>query len=330
MTTNWKRVCLTVLATAVLWPAAASAQWERVMAMQGAGHPAISATGSSIVQRKATQLRVYMQLTAKGKTLQDALAKLKEHQEAARTQLEALKADGKSIVFGAATVSNDQSSRKKQIQAMMIQQMRARGKKVPKGLAAPPSVTIACTLTAQWPLKEESHDKLLLLSQRIQDKIKAADLSGSKEAEKASAEEEESEEEANQMMANQYGEDPQQANQPQFLFVAQLAKADRQKAMAEAFVKAKAQAAELAKAAAVELGPLVGLSGACAGQSTVNENPYYSRYSSGNQSIVAQMIAEQAGDSSGDKEEKPDEAMGADPSSLKFNCTVAATFQMGK
>ena len=131
MTTNWKRVCSTVLATAVLWPAAAAAQWERAFAMQmqGAGHPAISASGTSLVQRKPAQLRLYMQLTAKGKTLEDALAKLKERQEAATAQLEALKADKKSIVFGAANAANEQSSRRKQIQAMVIQQMRARDKK---------------------------------------------------------------------------------------------------------------------------------------------------------------------------------------------------------
>ena len=192
-------------------------------------------------------------------------------------------------------------------------------------------MTISCTLTAQWPVKEDSHDKLLLLSQRLQDKIKAADLSGSKETEKASAEEEEFEEEASQM-SNQFGEDSQQQpNQPQFLFVAMLPKAERQKAMAEAFVKAKAQAAELAHAAGVELGPLVGLSGGCSGQNSLGENPYFSRYGSAFPDVVCQMIAEQTGDASGDKsDEKPDETIGADPSALKFSCTVAAMFQMGK
>jgi hypothetical protein len=333
MSIHWNRVCLTVLATIVLWPAAASAQLERIMAVQGAGRAAISAGGSSIVQRKPTQLRLFMQLTAKGKTLEDALAKLKERQELAATQLETLKAERKSIVFGVPSLSTEQSSRKKQIQAMVIQQMRARGKKVPKGLLAPQTLSVTSNLTATWPLKEESHEKLLLLVQRLQDKIKAADLSGSKEAEKLSPEEQESEEEASQM-SSQFGmseDQQQQPGQPQFMFVAVLSKAERQKAMAAAFVKAKAQAAELAQAAGVALGPLLGLSGNCSSQSSFGESPYYSRYyNSGSPNIVAQMIAEQAGESSGDKEEKPDESIGADPSALKFNCTVAAMFQMGK
>ena len=334
MTIHWERMCLAAFLAAVLWPAAASAQWEggfaQMAAMQGAGRSAISSAGTSMVQRKPTQLRVYMQLIAKGKTLEDALAKLKERQEAATVQLETLKADKKSIVFGAPSLSNEQSSRRKQIQAMVIQQMRARGKKVPKGLLTPQTVTVSSTLTAQWPLGTESHEKLLLLSQRIQEKIKAADLSGSKEAEKVSPEEEEFEEEASQM-TNQFGEEAQQTGQPQFLFVALLQKPERQKAMAEAFVKAKAQAAELAKAAGVELGPLVGLSGACSGQNSFGENPYVRYGGSGGSDVIRQLIAEQAGEPSADKpDEKPDEAMGTDPSALKFNCSVAAMFQLGK
>jgi hypothetical protein len=330
MTKHWRLACLTAVLATTLWPAAASAQLERILAMQGAGRAAISAGGSSLLTRKPTQLRLYMQLTAKGKTLEDALAKLKERQEAATAQLEALKADRKSIVFGVPNMSNEQSSRRKQVQAMVIQQMRARGKKVPKGLLNPQTVSISSTLTAHWPLKEESHEKLLLLSQRLQEKIKAADLSGSKEAEKLSAEEQEFEEEASQMTTQfGMGEEQQQPNQPQFVFVAVLPKAERQKGMAQAFVKAKAQAAELAQAAGVELGPLVGLSGGCSGQS--GENPYARYGYGGGSDFLRQMMAERTGESPGEKqEEKPDESVGADPSALKFNCTVAAMFQMGK
>ena len=99
---------------------------------------------------------------------------------------------------------------------------------------------------------------------------------------------------------------------------------ERQKAQSEAFVKAKEEAAELAKAAGVELGPLVGLSGGGSAQTRFGENPCF-RY--GGPDVVRPPIAEPAGESSG---EKQDEAMGPDPSALKFNCTVAAMFQLGK
>ena len=135
---------------------------------------------------------------------------------------------------------------------MVLAQMRNRGRKVPKGLQAPQSVTVTSMLTAQWPIETQSHEKVLLMAQDIEEKVKAADLAGSKETEKLSPEEEELEEEAGQA-ANQSGNDEgQQPRQPQFLFIAVLSEQDRRKAMADAAVKARQQAAELAAAAGVE------------------------------------------------------------------------------
>ena len=294
-------------------------------AMQGAGRPAISASGTSIVQRKPTQLRLYMQLQVKGKTLDDALAKLKERREAATAQLETLKADKKSIVFGAPSVGAQQSSRRQQIEAMVMAQMRSRGKKAPKGLKVPQTVTLTCTLTAHWPLEAQSPEQLLLLTQGIQEKIKAADLSGSKEAEKLSPEEEEFEEEATQMM-NQYNEEAKSAGQANFVFVAILPKEEREKAMAEAFANAKKQAAELAKAAGVNIGPLVGLSGHCGGQSNFGGG-FNSYDPSGRMEALQQMMSQGADEN---PNEKLDETIGADPGTLKFTCTAGILYQIGK
>ena len=131
-----------------------------------------------------------------------------------------------------------------------MEQMRARGKK-PKGLQVPQTVTVTGSLTAEWPLEAKSQEQLLLLAQGIEEKIKAADLSGSQEVQKLSPEEEELAEEAKQAMGR-YGEQPPPLGQPTFLFVAVLSKQDRQKAMAEAFKKAAAEAADLAKAAGLD------------------------------------------------------------------------------
>ena len=111
MTLSWKRVVLVALLGAI-WPAAVFAQFgegfAELAAMQGAGHAAISAVGTSVVERKPTHMRLYVQLLAKGKTLEAALEKLKERREAATTQLEALKVDPKSIVFGSERARNGQ------------------------------------------------------------------------------------------------------------------------------------------------------------------------------------------------------------------------------
>ena len=243
--------------------------------MQGAGRPAISASGTSTVQRKPTQLRLYMQLTAKGKTLEDALAKLKERQEAATAQLETLKADKKSIVFGAPSMSNDQSSRRKQIQAMVIQQMRSRGKKVPKGLLdaadghhlrrrSPPtgrwktSRTRSCCCSSQASPGEDQGGRSGRQQGGGETLARGRGIRGRGEPD-------------DQLNWRRGGA----AARPAAVRVRRRAcrRQERQKAMAEAFAKAKAQAAELAKAAGVELGPLVGLSGGCSGQSSSARTP---------------------------------------------------------
>jgi hypothetical protein len=331
MTISWKPVCLTVTSLFLLGPAAAWAQSYRefaaMSAMTQGGSRTITAGGVATVQRKPTQLRLYMQLTAKGKTLDEALAKLKDRREAATAQLETLKADKKSIVFGSPSMSDAQSGRRKQIEMVMAARMRASGKKVPKAMQAPQTVTVSATLTAQWPLEADSPEKLLVLTQKLQDKIKAADLAGSKEAEKLSPEEEEVEEEVKQMTSNRYeGDESASAGQPQFLFVATLPKEERQKLLAEAFTKAKKQAGDLAKAAGVEIGPLVGLSGNCSGQNSYGNE--YSYDSSGRMAMLRQVMAAQQGGEGAD--EKEDEAIGNDPAQLRFSGYAQAMFQLGK
>jgi hypothetical protein len=328
-----KYVCLAALSIFAFCPALAQAQFGRnfELAMsQGAAKPGITASGTTTVERKPTQLRLYMQLLAKGKTLQDALAKLKERREAATAQLEALKVDKKSIVFGTPSLANAQSARKRQIEAMVMAQMRARGKKAPKGLQPPQTVTVSATLTAQWPLEAESLEQMLVIAQGIQDKIKAADLAGVKEkdSDTPAAEEEEVSEEASQM-ANQFGgEQQEQPGEAHFMYVATLPKAEREKAMAEAFKRANQEAGNIAKAAGVTPGPLVGLSGVCSGQGENGENNFMGYDPSGTGSFMRRMLAQQAGGNSDEKQDE--EAMSAEPSMLRFNCCATVVFQIGK
>ncbi len=64
MTVHATRVFLAAL-LAVLWPAMAPAQiMSGSYTEAGPGRPAISATGTSTIQQKPTQLRLYVQLAA--------------------------------------------------------------------------------------------------------------------------------------------------------------------------------------------------------------------------------------------------------------------------
>jgi uncharacterized protein YggE len=320
------KVCLAALAVFALSSAGAKAQFGpfNVSVPQGPGAPGIVAHGTTTLQRKPTQLRLYMELMAKGKTLPEALARLKERREAATAQLETLKAEKKSIVFGTPSLPNTQSSHKRQIEAMVMAQMRSRGKKVPKGLQVPHTVTVAQTLTVQWPLEDDSLEQMLLLAQNIQDKIKAADLAGSKESETPSAEEEEFAEEANQM-ASQFGEQ-QQSGEAHFLFVATLPEKDRAEALAQAFKKAVQHADETAKAAGLPRGRMVGVSSTCSGQSDFGQHGYIGYDPTGSGNLLQRMIAQQASDN---PEGKQEEAISTEPGMLRFTCNATVVFQVG-
>ena len=264
-----------------------------------------------------------VELVGKGKSLEEALAKLKDRREAARTQLETLKAAKEAITFSAPSLSNLASSQRQQFEQLVRQQLASRGRAVPKGLTAPPSVAVGCTLTAEWPLKADQPEEWLLAVQSIQEKVEAADLSGSKEVQKLSPEEEEIAEEMATMMRDSGG-DPTQLGKPVFFYVASLPDADRAKALADAFSKAKAQAAELAQAAGMRLGPLVGLSGQGSGQRDFSEEMSMPDYG-GRSNYVQQMMARQAmrADPTGQYE-----ALATTPDALSFHFLVQAAFRL--
>ncbi|MGA2798929.1 MAG: SIMPL domain-containing protein [Thermoguttaceae bacterium] len=286
------------------------------------GQQTISATGTVSVKRKPTVLRMYLELVAKGSSLDEALKKMKDRRESARAQLETLKADKDAITFGDPSLSGAASPRQRQIEIMLMARMQSRGKKAAKTPSAAP-VTVSVLLTAQWSLEAETPEQMLLLAQSLQEKIKAADLAGIKDAEKLSPEEEELADEASQMI-DQSGEQRTPAGQPYFMFIARLSQADREKLLGEAFAKAKTQAADLAKAADVELGPLTGISGQCGGQRNLGEeeyNPY------NNSSSIRRMLAQQTAE---DADETRCEAMSNDPAAVSFSGSVQANFRLGK
>ena len=287
-----------------------------------AGQQTISATGTATVKRKPTVLRMYLELAAKGSNLDEALKKMKDRRESARAQLETLKADKDAITFGDPSLSSAASPRQRQIEVMLMARMQSRGKKPAKTSIAS-SVTVRAMLTAQWSLEAETPEQMLVLAQSLQEKVKAADLAGIKDAEKLSPEEEELADEASQMM-DQSGEQRTPAGQPYFMFIARLSQADREKLLGEAFAKAKTQAADLAKAADVELGPLTGISGQCGGQHNLGDEEYNPfNNSSSVRRILAQQTAEGA-------DETRYEAMSNDPAAVSFYGSVQANFRLGK
>jgi len=179
-------------------------------------------------------------------------------------------------------------------------------------------------LTAEWPLTGDTTDKQLLAADALHEKVKAAELAGGKEAVKLSPEEQEvADEMAGQNAANMGGEEPQpKPGEPRFVFVARLSPHDRQTALADAFAKAKSQAAELVKAAGAGLGPLTGLSGeAGGGMAGMNDSggAFSSAIARYNTEFL-QQVAQTQSDSQGN------EAVGTRPDGIAFDFVVNATF----
>jgi uncharacterized protein YggE len=322
---------ITKLALAIVMVTALSheATWAQLFqgirenpAPGAAGQQSISATGTASVKRKPTVLRMYLELVAKGSNLDEALKKMKDRRTSARAQLETLKADKDAITFGDPSLSSAASPRQRQIEVMLMARMQSRGKKAAKTPSAAP-VTVTELLTAQWSLEAETPEQMLVMAQTLQEKVKAADLAGIKDAEKLSPEEEELADEASQM-SDQSGEQRMPAGQPYFMFIARLSQADREKLLGEAFAKAKTQAADLAKAADVELGPLTGISGQCGGQRNLGDEEYNSY---NNSSSIRRMLAQQTAEGG---DETRYEAMSNDPAAVSFYGSVQANFRLGK
>ena len=306
---------------AVLAATTTRAQVFRGPAAGGEGQ--ISAMGHVHLQRPPTHLRMYVQLTGKGKTLEEALAALTARREAVAAQLQKLGVEKSALVFAPPNVDESQAAQQRRMEAMLAQKISVRGAK--KDVKpAKPAVAVTSLLTAQWPLAGDTVEKLLLAAESVREKVKAVDLTGGKEAPKLSPEEQEAAEEMAAETARNMGySGAEQVNpdEPRFVFVARLSPQDRQTALAEAFTKAKTQAAELAKAAGAGLGPLTGLSGEAGGGISYANSMARYNYSNRSEYEFMQQVA-----MAGGPEEPEGETIAPTPGAIGFDFVVTATF----
>ena len=281
----------------------------------------VAGNGVVTISRPPEIMRVQIALQGKGADLKAALAAVKARADAARKQLTTLGAGKESIKVDQAKIGAKNNQQQRQMQMMMMQRMR-QGNKASKKPKTPDPVLVSAMLTAEWKLDSKSADDLLVAVHALQEKIRAADLAGTKDAEKLSPEQEEllEEMEANQ---NQYGsEDEPKPGEPVFIFVSRISEAERDKALAEAFQKAKVQAMRLAKAAGAELGDLYSLTG---GSSSPNDYNSYGRY---NQYAYQTLQMARAEAGMEDDEGNDTEALGTEPGPVKINVTVRAAFDL--
>lgn len=95
-------IALIVVSLTSFPPHTARAQFaglEAAMMAGASGSRVVTGTGSVVVRRQPTKLRMIIELRGKVKTLEEALGALKDRREAAVVQLEALEADKETINF---------------------------------------------------------------------------------------------------------------------------------------------------------------------------------------------------------------------------------------
>lgn len=320
-TIAWPAAALAVVAAAV---SPAAAQYGRLMTAMDGSQPSYTVVGAGAVtlSRPPTALRMHVELSARAATLEEALEKIKARREAAIMQLEILKADMDSVKTSNPTMSSTESEQKKQMEQMIIQRLRSRGQPVPPGLKASRMVSVSMTLAAQWPLEAESAEQLLLRADTIRRQVEEASLAGEADDEELSPEEQELAEEM-AAMPGRYGQPQIEPGEPFFLFVARITEAERQKAMADAFAKAKENAQSLAAAAGRELGPLVSLAGEGGGRSNIGSGSFGYEYAN----YIQQMIGRVEGPASGQEADRA-EAIARDANAIKFGFLVRAMFAL--
>jgi hypothetical protein len=288
----------------------------------------VSGNGLVVISRKPEAMRLVVVLQGKGATLKDALASIKTRGEAAKKQLVTLGAVKDSIKIDDAKIAepdNDRQQQQMRMQMMMMQRAGKAAKPGKKTAKTPDPVLVSATVTAEWKLEAKSADELLMAVHSVQEKVKAADIAGSKDAEKLTPEQEEALEE---MQAEDGFNSFNQGNgpkpgEPMFVFVTHISDADREKAFGQAYQKARAEASRVARAAGMELGELKSLSGH---NPAANYNRGYN-YNSRSYQVV-QMANAATGGTDDEEDENTTEAVGGDPGLVKFNVTVMASFDL--
>jgi uncharacterized protein YggE len=216
-----------------------------------AAAPNVTGNGASQVKLPPQVLRMQMLVAAQGKDLKEGLTNLKAMEAAVGQKLAAMGAAPGDVHWGDATVEAANSDRQRQMARMA--QVRTRGGQQPTTSPAEPTepVKVLATLRVDFPLTGQNNDELLQAAHDFQTKIKEASLA----APKTAAEAEEAEEDESN---SSNGAPP--PGTPYFEYVHKVTDEERAKATADAFARARDDAARLAKAAGAELGPVQSLS----------------------------------------------------------------------
>jgi hypothetical protein len=289
----------------------------------------INATGTATVQRRATMMRVQVQLVAQGPDAPAAMARLKETQAAARKKLAELGASGEGAIrFAPVQIELAPAAPTDPRAAMMAQVMAqragARAKKPATGPTDKPT-KLTVGLQADLPLSGNSDEEVLANAAALAKKVREADIANKRgAASNLTPQEQEEQEEAQAQVQQQFGGMPAPPDplEPTISFVAKLSDDDRAAAATEAFKHARDDAARTAGAAGAGLGAIRTLTSQVASADALqNTNPYANVYQMYGMNAGANPLAAAFTPS-------PDEAVGQQPLGVTYRVTVTTSFHI--
>jgi hypothetical protein len=287
---------------------------------------AVSGQGFVEIKKQPDIVRVEIDTLAKGKTIGDALAKLRERRQHVQKQLESLGAIGDSIEFGKTVIVNEKSDRNDGMQRMIMRQMQQlqNGGKKPgsKPKEAPP-IVVAAHLKAEFQLRETDPDDLLAAAHMFEERLKAIDLGGTKDLKQTSAQDEELEQEQGENPFDNNGDSPK-LGEPLFLYVSKVSDDEQAKARAQAFKKAERHAQQLARAAQAELGPLHQLDDNSSSYSETEYTTYpFGSWSSSRMQTILERLH-----GGGHDGKSSNEAVGLQPGKVSLRIALTASFHL--
>lgn len=277
----------------------------------------IRTTGQAELEKQPTVIRMHIDITASGDSLEKALKNLDRKVNKAKKKIAKLKSVKDSIKVGIPQVSASNNQQQNQVEMMIRRQLANSGRKPPKGLKMLKVVTVKTTFKADWPLDAQTPSEQLLMVDELKTEIEKSDISGQKDKKKLSAEEEELLAETKAMRHDYYNSnDDIKPGTPVFLYIAKASEKETKKLMLEAFQKANQNARELTNAVNVPLGKLVSLSGGIqkGGSNTNNEYNYEMR-----QYMERLGVQESLG---------KNEAISTNCGPVKFQAHVVTVFEM--
>lgn len=276
--------------------------------------PTVTGTGIVEIKRQPEILRTQIEVMTRGKTLKEAMEKLKTRREEVKAAFVQMGAKKEKITYGEIVNADELSGRQDDINRMVHNRNKVLGKQ-PEKTESP--AILAVMIRVEFALPTSSAEDFLIAAHELQEKVKKADLGGLKERGKLSPEEQEVMEEG---FGPPRGRDGPARGEPVFMYISKISEEELSKSLTGAFAKAKRDAERLARAAGVELGGLHRLTNSTMGSGDDDPYAYARRGYNFNGMQMSRPFDEVDDDGA--------EAVGLQPGKVSLRVSVMAEFTL--